>query len=116
MISGNGQDPVRATMIAILQQLNRAESLHEGRERDQALALNDLQRILHRFWATDRDGVNLPQVLGLLVRNGLVQARLPTAAGSRGHPAPTAAGARYRITAPGKQFLVEALAKADRIP
>jgi hypothetical protein len=118
MAQGGGPDPVRATMIAILQQLNRAESMHEGRERDQSLALGDLERLLHRFWATERDSVRVPQVLGLLVRNGLVRAHVPATA--RAHHATTAAHAAgahyYRITVAGKQFLVEALAKTDRIP
>jgi hypothetical protein len=110
MAGADGRDPVRATMIAILQQLNRAESLHEGREHDQALELAELQRLLDRFWATDREPARIPQALGLLVRNGLVGARAP-AVGARAH----ARTARYRITASGKQFLVEALAKTDRI-
>jgi hypothetical protein len=111
MAPGDDRDPVRATMIAILQQLNRVESLHEGRERDQALGLADLERILRRFWATDREDVPVPQVLGLLVRNGLVRAHAHPAAGPR--PPPVAP--HYRITVAGKQFLVEALAKTDRI-
>ncbi|MGP8078256.1 MAG: hypothetical protein ACLQD8_01185 [Thermoplasmata archaeon] len=118
MAPGDGPDPVRATMIAILQQLNRAESVHEGRERDQALALGDLERLLHRFWATDREAVRIPQVLGVLVRNGMVRAHAGGAA--RTHHATTAARSAtdhyYRITVAGKQFLVEALAKTDRIP
>jgi hypothetical protein len=46
MPSGDPPDPVRATLVVILQQLNRVESLHEGRERDQALGLSDLERML----------------------------------------------------------------------
>ena len=107
-------DPVRATMIAILQQLNRVKSMHEGRERDQALGLADLERLLHRFWATEREEVRLAQVLGLLVRNGLVRAHAPAPA-PRGHPPARSGTAHYRITVEGKQFLVETLAKADRI-
>ncbi|HTP56165.1 MAG TPA: hypothetical protein VML53_05845 [Thermoplasmata archaeon] len=109
-------DPVRATMIAVLQQLNRVESMHEGRERDQALGLPDLERILHRFWATDTGEARLAQVLGLLVHNGLVRAHAHAPPPARGHPAPRHTGpAQYRITAEGKQFLVDALAKSERI-
>lgn len=104
-------DPMRATLIAILQQLNRYESLHEGRERDQSLALADLERLLHRFWAIDQGATNVGHALGLLLRNGMVRAHAVPAPGARGHAAP-----RYRITAAGKQFLVEALARAERIP
>ncbi|MGB6500151.1 MAG: hypothetical protein WBG19_01945 [Thermoplasmata archaeon] len=116
MAAGGAPDPVRATMLAILQQLNRAESMHEGRERDQALAYGDLERLLHGFWATERDEVHLPQVLGLLVRNGLVGAH--KAVGPRAHATTAARSATahyFRITVSGKQFLVEALAKTDRI-
>jgi len=113
MATGETPDPVRATFVAILQQLNRAESIHEGRDHDQALALDELERALRRFWAVDEGRVKLPLALGLLVRNGLVRAEAASGGVARG-----AAGhrARYRITPEGKQFLVEALTKADRIP
>ncbi len=109
MASATKPDPVRATFVAILQQLNRIESVHEGRERDQALSLDDLERSLGRFWAVDEDPSKLPVALGLLVRNGLVQARAAAGAG------PVARRASYRITAEGKRFLVEALQRTDRI-
>ncbi len=102
-------DPVRATLVAILQQLNRAESINEGRTRDQSLELNEVERLLDDFWAVHREQVKIPLALGLLVRNGLVEAKLddPPASGAR--------RAQYRITAEGKAFLVEALQKTDRI-
>jgi len=106
-------DPVRATLVAILQQLNRVESLHEGRVHDQTLALEELDRSLRRFWAIDEERVKLPLALGLLVRNGMVRIDAGDAPPVRGR---TAAAARYRITSQGKQFLVEALQKTDRIP
>lgn len=116
MPPGDGRDPVRATMLAILQQLNRAESLHEGRERDQSLALADLERLLHRFWATDREQVRVAQVLGLLVHNGLVRAVVHPAPLPRAHATAHRPGtAQYRITPAGKQFLVAAQAKTERI-
>jgi hypothetical protein len=112
MAAPNGQDPVRATFVAILQQLNRAESMHEGNVREQTLGLDDLERSLRRFWAIDEQAVRLPHALGLLVRNGLVRAEL-------GAPAPQAprarAAARYGITAQGKQFLLDAMHQTDRI-
>jgi|HubBroStandDraft_1064217.scaffolds.fasta_scaffold03252_4 hypothetical protein len=115
MPSGDPPDPVRATLVAILQQLNRVESLHEGRERDQALELDDLERMLGKFWAIDQGLVKVSLALGLLVRNGMVETQAPGnyAQTSRGpHRAPKA---HYRITAGGKQFLVENLQKSDRI-
>ena len=102
-------DPVRATLIAILQQLNRFESLHEGREKEQTLELADLERLLKRFWAIDNGEAEVRRALGLLVHNGMVSAHV-----APGNPR-TRPGARYRITASGKQFLVEALAKNERI-
>lgn len=115
MPPGDTPDPVRATLVAILQQLNRVESLHEGRERDQALALADLERMLSKFWAIDQELVKVPLALGLLVRNGMVEVQ----AGGNYPPsskAPrTPSKAHYKITAGGKQFLVENLQKSDRI-
>ena len=43
MPTGEAPDPVRATLVAILQQLNRVESIHEGRAKDQALELADIE-------------------------------------------------------------------------
>jgi hypothetical protein len=102
-------DPVRATLVAILQQLNRVESINEGRSRDQSLELKEVERLLAHFWAVDRDEVKVPLALGLLVRNGLVEAALtdPSPSGGR--------RALYRITAEGKAFLVDALHSSDRI-
>jgi hypothetical protein len=105
-------DPIRATLVAILQQLNRAESINEGQARDQSLELTEVQRLLEDFWAVHRNQVKIPVALGLLVRNGLVDARLearnPAASGS-----PQVA--LYRITTQGKAFLVDALTQTDRI-
>ncbi len=112
MEAPDGPDPVRATFVAILQQLNRAESLHEGNAREQTLALDDLERNLRKFWAVDERGVRLPHALGLLVRNGLVRAEL----GAPSPKTPRVRGpARYGITAQGKQFLLDAVHQTDRI-
>lgn len=111
MAPGDAPDPVRATLVAVLQQLNRAESLHEGVEAEQSLELGVLERLLGDLWAIDRDGVKVSVVLGLLLRNGLVRAQIPAPSPkARTRPRP-----RYRITAEGKQFLVEAVARSDRI-
>jgi hypothetical protein len=110
----DGADPMRSTLIAILQQLNRAESIHEGRAADQSLELAELQRMLRRFWAVDGEDVKLPQALGLLVHNGLVAAQVERSSARPSHGS-AAARARYRITPEGKQFLVETLQKTNRI-
>lgn len=113
MPTGERTDPVRATLVAILQQLNRVESMHEGRAPDQMLELADLERLLNRFWAIEKDRVKIPLVLGLLVRNGLVEVHGGGGVSSKGREA---GHARYHITTEGKRFLVEALQRADRIP
>lgn len=112
MATGDAPDPVRSTLVAILQQLNRVEAMYEGRSRDQALTRADLERVLRKFAPIEDGVVKLPLALGLLVRNGLVAAEAPNQPASRKAPS---APATYRITAEGKQFLVEALAKSDRI-
>ncbi len=105
-------DPVRSTLVAILQQLNRAESLHEGSAGDQVLELPEIERVLDGFWAIEHDHVKVPLALGLLVRNGLVEVH-----GGGSYPArsPDPPRARYQITAEGKKFLIEAMEKSDRI-
>jgi hypothetical protein len=112
MPSGERPDPVRATLVAVLQQLNRVESIHEGQARDQALELEELERLLHRFWAVENDRVKVPLALGLLLRNGLVEVQ---AGGNRPPKRREPGHVCYRITAEGKRFLVDALARADRI-
>jgi hypothetical protein len=104
-------DPVRATLVAVLQQLNRAESMNEGRARDQSLELREVERLLTRFWAVEQDSVKIPVVLGLLVHNGLVEAKVVDP------PDPGNGTTRvvYRITAGGKAHLVSAQEKSDRI-
>jgi hypothetical protein len=106
-------DPIRSTLVAILQQLNRAESINEGRARDQSLELKDVERLLEEFWAVRRGEVRVPLALGLLVRNGLVEGTLAERA-TRDGPGPRVA--LYRITAEGKAFLVSAQQNSDRIP
>ncbi len=113
MPSGDRSDPVRSTLVAILQQLNRAESIGEGHAGDQLLELTDLERLLERFWAVEREHVKVPLVLGLLVRNGLVEVQ--DGANFPARTRKTASRVRYHITADGKKFLVEALEKSDRI-
>jgi hypothetical protein len=115
MASGEPADPVRATLVAILQQLNRAESIHEGRERERALELGDLERLLVKFWAIDQGLVKVSLALGLLVRNGMVEVQAAGNYAPSGRGPNRTAKAHYRITAGGKQFLIENLEKSDRI-
>jgi hypothetical protein len=113
MATGERADPVRSTLVAILQQLNKAESMNEGRRVDQVLELVEIERLLDRFWAVERDHVKIPLALGLLVRNGLVEVQ--AAPNNFPKAAKDAPRVHYHITAEGKKFLVEALQKTDRI-
>jgi len=106
------RDPVRATLIAILQQLNRVESMHEGRSDHQNLELREIERLLSDFWAIKHDDVKVALMLGLLVRNGMVTAeRGAPSTGPGRAPGP----ASYRITTEGKKFLVDSTQQTDRI-
>jgi len=106
------RDPVRATLIAILQQLNRVESIHEGREDRQTLELKEVERLLSDFWVIKHDHVKISLALGLLIRNGMVEAQAGEPASA---PSRTPTPASYRITSEGKRFLVESSHQADRI-
>jgi len=106
------RDPVRATLIAILQQLNRVESMHEGHEHRQTLELREIERLLSDFWAIKHDQVKVPLVLGLLVRNRMVDVQAGEPSGARGK---ALSPASYRITTDGKRFLVDSSVQTDRI-
>jgi hypothetical protein len=112
MVTGERSDPVRSTLVAILRELNRAEEVHEGQAFDQVLELAEIERLLARFWAVEREEVKVPLALGLLVRNGLVEVRDGSTFPPRGRETPRV---RYHITTEGKKFLVEALERSDRI-
>ena len=105
-------DPVRSTLVALLQQLNRAESINEGRAHEQTLELDEMERLLSRFWAVEQGRVKVPLALGLLVRNGLVEAHVPAGRPPNG----SAPRAVYQITAEGKAFLVDVQKTSERIP
>lgn len=105
-------DPVRATLLAILKQLNHAESAHEGQVAEQALELAELERRLADFWAVDQGAVTVSLALGLLLRNGLVTTQ---ARGEFSWQRQRTARQLYQITTEGKKFLVETLKNTDRI-
>jgi hypothetical protein len=106
-------DPARATILAILRQLNQADSAHEGKRVDQALELNEIESRLSDFWAVKQGTVQVSLALGLLLRNGLVA--VPGDEDFSWQRQRSVAQ-RYQITAQGKKFLVEAIETADRIP
>lgn len=106
------QDPVRATLIAILRQLNQAESVHEGKQEEQALELAEVERRLSDFWAVERGNIKVSLALGLLLRNGLVAA---PSDGTYSWQRQRRVAQRYQITTEGKKFLKDAIDTADRI-
>lgn len=106
-------DPIRATLLEILKQLNRSEAIHEGGQAaDQALELAELEGELRSFWAVEEGKVKVSLAVGLLLRNGLVAARQP---GDFSWQRQRSARQLYQITPDGKKFLVDALRSSDRI-
>src|SRR5579859_3428273 len=106
-------DPVRATLVAILRQLNQADAVHEGQKVEQALELGELETRLSDFWAVERGHIKVSLALGLLLRNGLVGVQDP---GKYSWQRQRTSAHRYEITSEGKKFLVEAIQTSDRIP
>lgn len=106
-------DPVRATFVAILGQLNRAEVRNEGEAPDQSLELPEIERRLADFWAVKNGQVRVPFALGLLLKNRFVQA---TPGGKEySWQRQRLSVMRYQITSSGKEFLVDAIQTSDRI-
>jgi hypothetical protein len=105
-------DIVRPTLIAVLKQLNQAESQHEGRSEEQALELKEIEEKLSDFAPVQQKKVNVSLAVGLLLRNRLVAA--PSAkeySWQRGR----SVAQRYRITAEGKKFLIDSIESSDRV-
>ncbi|HEV2316518.1 MAG TPA: hypothetical protein VGV89_02960 [Thermoplasmata archaeon] len=105
-------DPTRETFVAILKQLNLAETRHEGATAEQALELTEIERRLQEFGPVRNGSVVVGRALGLLLKNGLVRA---TAAQDYSWERQREVHMRYQITATGKQFLVDAIEASDRV-
>jgi len=105
-------DPVRATLVAILKQLNQADAMYEGKRVEQALELTELEQQLADFWAVKAGSIKISLALGLLLRNRLVNVQAP---GDYSWQRQRNPGHRYQITAEGKRFLVDAIETSDRI-
>ena len=106
------QDPTRATFVAILKQLNQAETRHEGDETEQALELPEIESRLSDFWAVRNGQARIPLAMGLLLRNGMIKV-----AGDEDYSwqRQRTVATRYQITATGKQFLLDAIEHSDRV-
>ena len=106
-------DPARATLLAILRQLNQAEGNNEGKPADQALELGELEQRLQDLPPVKQGSIKVSLALGLLLRNGLV---VPQRDGGdyswqRQRDSPQ----RYQITPEGKKFLLDSIQTSDRI-
>ena len=110
--TSTAQDPVRATLVAILRQLNQADASNEGTPGEQALELPELERRLSDFWAIEQGSIKVSLAVGLLLRNGLVQVMAP---GDYSWQRQRSTRHGYQITAEGKKFLVSAIETSDRI-
>jgi hypothetical protein len=105
-------DPIRATLLAILKQLNQAESQQTATMTIPALELSELEDRLKGFWAVGDGSVTVSLALGLLLRNGLVGTRADQEfSWQRGRDV----AQRYNITTDGKKFLVDSIGKSERI-
>jgi hypothetical protein len=109
---GTPQDPVRATLVAILRHLNQADAVHEGTPGEQVMELPEIERRLSDFWAVEQGSIKVSLALGLLLRNGLVSVATP---GDYSWQRQRSTRHSYMITAEGKKFLVGAIESSDRI-
>ena len=106
------QDPIRATLLQVLRQLNQSEAHHEGNEQDQALELAEIESRLSDFWAVKQGKIKIPLAVGLLLRNKMVETR---ADAKESWQRQRQVQQRYQITVEGKRFLTEALTSESRI-
>lgn len=105
-------DPVRETLLAILRQLNQAESRHEGREIEQELELTEIESRIGNDAGPKDGAISVALAVGLLLRNGLVKA---SGAGDYSWQRQRSAHQRYRITSEGKKFLLESIETSNRV-
>jgi hypothetical protein len=102
-------DPVRGTLLAILDQLDRAEKEPDRGAALPALELSEIEDRLSGFSPVERGDVRVALALGLLVRRGYVQARGDDEAAWRFQGA---SHRLYQITPEGREFLADAVRKA----
>jgi hypothetical protein len=111
-MSAGSENPVRATLIAILKQLNMADARGDGAAAEQALELRELEQRLHDFWAIEQGSAKVAQAVGLLLRNGMV---VTTRGADYSWQRQREIAQRYQITSDGKKLLVDSLTTSDRI-
>jgi hypothetical protein len=112
-MAADKEDPARATLLAILRQLNQAEENNEGKAADQALELGELEQRLADFGPVKQGSIKVSLALGLLLRNGLVVPQRD--GGDYSWQRQRSSPQRYQITPDGKKFLLESIQTSDRI-
>jgi hypothetical protein len=105
-------DPVRVTLLAILEELDHPRTVHRTPTPAPALELCELEERLSDFRPVESGSVQVALALGLLVRSGLVQAR---GTGPGAWQPQRAAHQLYQITPEGRKYLVEGLATAKAL-
>ncbi len=100
---------LRAEMVEILRQLNRAEMEEPDGE---GLELEELHHMLARQGHAGLSTPDVARAVGVLVGNGLAQLRDdPEYAWDRGR----VIGSRFTITTAGKTYLLDRLARTNRV-
>lgn len=107
-----GAEPMRATFVELLRKLNRADQEDTAGGPDCALELGEIERGLGEFPAVKDGSVRVSVALGLLLRNGLVEAERGS---EYSWQRQRTIARRYRITTSGKKFLLEQIDRADRV-
>jgi len=102
-------DPVRITLLAILEELDHPRTAHRTRATEPALELSEIEERLSDVPPVRRGSVPVALALGLLVRSGLVHAR---GVGVSSWTPQRSAHQLYQITPEGRKYLVEGLAAA----
>ena len=107
---GEPTDPTWAALVEILRLLNQAESFHDDREK--GLELNEIETMTLEHWSVQKGGARIPQVVGLLVRNRMVDHVNGTV---RSWTRQRDFGPHYRINGEGKLFLAKYLEETQRL-
>lgn len=107
---GEPNDPIRAALVEILRTLNAAE--HYNDEREKGLELEELKQSCGEHWAFQKAGVQFPTVIGLLLRNKMIDYIGGTV---RSWTRERDFGPHYRINGAGMLFLKEFLDQHQRV-
>lgn len=107
---GEPADPTRAALVEILRLLNQAESYHDDREK--GLELDEIVTMTQGHWSVDKARVQVPVVMGLLLRNRMVDHVGGTV---RSWTRQRDIGPHYRINGEGKLFLARFLEETQRL-